>query len=152
MPNEVACNTFIEKSEGSACSLGLLNNSLTSPIQALGEIDISSCREWSKKHALAEAGAPAQTQGSQDALFHGQGRRPVGARSVHEVRERERREERQACEPEGRQRAENAAGGLFQHAHMENTVMETMVFAQSGKLLGLQFLPVALRLQVYHHS
>ncbi|MEC4672621.1 MAG: hypothetical protein VST68_00400, partial [Nitrospirota bacterium] len=37
----------------------------------------------------------------QDALFHGQGRNQFGARSVLTVRERERREERQVCEPEG---------------------------------------------------
>ncbi len=30
-----------------------------------------------------------------------QGRRPFGARSVHGVRERERCEERQVCEPDG---------------------------------------------------
>jgi len=34
-------------------------------------------------------------------MFVQQGRSPFGARSVHGVRERERREERQVCEPEG---------------------------------------------------
>ncbi len=77
--------------------LGLLNLSLTWPINARGDIDISSRRVWSKKSALS----PAQTQGRQDALFHGQGRSHVDARSVLTVRERERREERQVCEPEG---------------------------------------------------
>ncbi len=38
-----------------------------------------------------------------------QGRRRVDARSVRFVRERERREERHVCEPEGRQHGENAA-------------------------------------------
>ncbi|MEC4675193.1 MAG: hypothetical protein VST68_13470 [Nitrospirota bacterium] len=33
--------------------------------------------------------------------FVQQGRSPFDARSVHCVRERERREERQVCEPEG---------------------------------------------------
>ncbi|MEC4674212.1 MAG: hypothetical protein VST68_08480 [Nitrospirota bacterium] len=44
--------------------------------------------------------SPAQTQGRQDALFHGQGRRAIGARSVPGVHERQRSEERQVCEPE----------------------------------------------------
>ena len=39
-----------------------------------------------------------------------QGRSRVDARSVRCVRERQRREERHACEPEGRQHGENAAG------------------------------------------
>jgi len=71
--------------------LGLLNLSLTWPINARGDIDISSRREWSKKHALSlsegSALSPAQTQGRQDALFHGQGRSQFGARSVLPVRE-----------------------------------------------------------------
>jgi len=41
------------------------------------------------------------TQARQDAPFHGQGRSHFDARSVLIVRERERREERQVCEPEG---------------------------------------------------
>ncbi len=41
------------------------------------------------------------TQARQDAPFHGQGRSLFDARSVHFVREHERREERQVCEPEG---------------------------------------------------
>ena len=45
-----------------------------------------------------------------------QGRSLFDARSVHGVRERERREERHVCEPEGRQKGENAAGGFFQHS------------------------------------
>ncbi len=45
--------------------------------------------------------SPAQTQGRQDALFHGQNPSQFDARSVLTVREREGREERQVCEPEG---------------------------------------------------
>ncbi|MEC4674982.1 MAG: hypothetical protein VST68_12405 [Nitrospirota bacterium] len=45
--------------------------------------------------------SPTQTQGRQDALFLGQGRSQFDARSVLPVRERERREKRQVCEPEG---------------------------------------------------
>ncbi len=45
--------------------------------------------------------SPTQIQGRQDALFLGQGRSQFDARSVLPVRERERREERQVCEPEG---------------------------------------------------
>ncbi|MEC4674470.1 MAG: hypothetical protein VST68_09795 [Nitrospirota bacterium] len=60
-----------------------MNISLTWATNALDEIDISSRREWSKKSALS----PAQTQGRQDALFHGQGRSHVDARSVLPVRE-----------------------------------------------------------------
>ncbi len=45
-----------------------------------------------------------------------QGRSRFDARSVRCVRERERREERHVCEPEGRQNGENAAGGFFQHS------------------------------------
>ena len=61
----------------------LLNNSHTWPRITQGGKDISSRREWSKKSALS----PAQTQGRQDALFHGQGHSPFGARSVLPVRE-----------------------------------------------------------------
>ncbi|MEC4674258.1 MAG: hypothetical protein VST68_08715 [Nitrospirota bacterium] len=60
-----------------------MNISLPWPINALGEIDISCRGEWSKKSTLS----PAQTQGRQDAIFHGQGRSPVDARSVLPVRE-----------------------------------------------------------------
>ncbi len=57
-----------------------------------------------------------------------QGRSRFDARSVLPVRERERSEERQACEPEGQAKGrpmpgraasakpENAAGGFFQHS------------------------------------
>jgi len=38
------------------------------------------------------------------------------------VRERERREERQVCEPEGSQNGENAVGGFFQHSPRRNDV------------------------------
>ncbi len=40
------------------------------------------------------------------------------ARSVLVLRERSRREERQACEPEGPANGENAAGGFFQRPRM----------------------------------
>ncbi len=42
--------------------------------------------------------------------FRRKGRSHFDERSVHGVRERERREERQVCEPEGRQNGEHAAG------------------------------------------
>ena len=45
--------------------------------------------------------------------FVQQGRRGFGARSVHGVREGERREERQVCEREARQSSENAAARPF---------------------------------------
>ena len=45
--------------------------------------------------------SPAQNQGRQDALFHGLGRKYLDARNVLAVRERERHEEQQVCEPEG---------------------------------------------------
>ncbi|MEC4674889.1 MAG: hypothetical protein VST68_11935 [Nitrospirota bacterium] len=58
---------------------------------ALDESDSSSRGEWSKKHALSlsegSALSPAQTQGRQDALFHGQGLSHLDARSVLTVRE-----------------------------------------------------------------
>ncbi len=57
--------------------------------------------------------SPAQTQGRQDALFHGQGRRDFRARSDQKVHEGERREKRQVCEREAHKRPENAAGGPF---------------------------------------
>jgi len=69
-------------------------------------VDSLSWRECSKKHALSLSEGFVQ-----------QGRSLFDARSVHSVRERERREERQVCEPEGRQKGENAAGGFFQHSH-----------------------------------
>jgi len=48
--------------------------------------------------------------------FVQQGRRTFGARSVHGVRERERRKERKFVNPKVSQRTENAAGGLFQQS------------------------------------
>ena len=57
--------------------------SLSWPQNPLGEIDCSSRREWSTKSPLS----PAQTQWRQDALFHGQGRSSIDARSVLPVRE-----------------------------------------------------------------
>ena len=53
------------------------------------------------------------TQARQDAPFHGQGRSPFDARSVHFVRERERREERQVCEPEGSAKGRERCWRLF---------------------------------------
>ncbi|MEC4674450.1 MAG: hypothetical protein VST68_09695 [Nitrospirota bacterium] len=70
--------------------MGLLNISFTWQIHALDEIDISSRREWSKKHTLSLSEGSVQ-----------QGRSQFDARSVLPIRERERREERQVCEPEG---------------------------------------------------
>ncbi len=75
----------------------LLNISLTWPIHVLDEIDISSRREWSKKPALS----PAPIQGRQNALIRGQGHSHFDERSLLTLGERERREERQVCEPEG---------------------------------------------------
>ncbi len=72
-------------------------------------MDFSSRREWSKKSALS----PAQTQRRQDAIFHGQGRSPFDARSVLPVRERERREEWQVCEPEGQAKGRERRWRLF---------------------------------------
>ncbi len=57
--------------------------------------------------------SPAQSQGRQDALFHGQGRSPFDAQSIHCVRERERREERQVCEPEGQAKGRERHWRLF---------------------------------------
>ncbi|MEC4674292.1 MAG: hypothetical protein VST68_08885, partial [Nitrospirota bacterium] len=87
----------------------LLNVSLKWPIHGLGEIGISSGREWSKKSFIS----PAQSQGCQDSLFHGQGRSLFDARSVLPVRERERREERQVCEPEGQVNCRERRWGLY---------------------------------------
>ncbi|MEC4673696.1 MAG: hypothetical protein VST68_05870 [Nitrospirota bacterium] len=53
------------------------------PINTLNEIDISSRREWSKISLIS----PSQSQGRQDALFHGQGRNHFDARSVLTVHE-----------------------------------------------------------------
>ncbi|MEE9233096.1 MAG: hypothetical protein V3U07_06545, partial [Nitrospirales bacterium] len=50
---------------------------------------------FKKAHCLTR---PARAR--QDVLFLWQGRRVLGARSVHRVREGERRKERQACERE----------------------------------------------------
>ncbi len=64
-----------------------------------------------------------------------QGRRGFGARSVHAVREGERREERQVCEREARQRPENAAGGLFQQALLGVVAMHNNKGGLTGHLL-----------------
>jgi len=53
------------------------------------------------------------TQARQDAPFHEQGRSPFDARSVLIVRERERREERQVCEPEGSAKGRERRWRLF---------------------------------------
>ncbi|MEC4674717.1 MAG: hypothetical protein VST68_11055 [Nitrospirota bacterium] len=79
-----------------------MNISLTWPINALSEIDISSQREWSKKHALSLSEGSVQ-----------QGRSHLDARSVLIVRERERREERQVCEPEGQAKWRERRRRLF---------------------------------------
>ncbi|MEC4672682.1 MAG: hypothetical protein VST68_00705, partial [Nitrospirota bacterium] len=63
-----------------------MNNSLTWPINALDEIEISSRREWSTKHVLSLSEGTVQ-----------QGRSQFDARSVLLVRDRERRKERQVC-------------------------------------------------------
>ncbi|MEC4675178.1 MAG: hypothetical protein VST68_13395 [Nitrospirota bacterium] len=75
------------ESEYASLLKGPLNISPTWPINVLGKIDISNRREWSKMSALS----PAQTQGRQDALFHGQGRSQFDARSVLTVREHGKR-------------------------------------------------------------
>ena len=62
--------------------MGLLNISCQEPTNAPGQTTNISERECSKKSVQ-------------------QGRSPFDARSVLSVRERERREERQVCEPEG---------------------------------------------------
>ena len=49
--------------------------------------------------------SPAQTQGRQDALFHGQGRRGFGARSVHGVREDDKGPRTPLADPSERLRA-----------------------------------------------
>ncbi|MEC4674412.1 MAG: hypothetical protein VST68_09505 [Nitrospirota bacterium] len=49
----------------------------------------------------------------QDALFHGHGRSQFDARSVLPVRERERREERQVCEPEGQAKGRERRWRIF---------------------------------------
>ena len=53
------------------------------------------------------------TQARQDAPFHGQGRSHFDERSVLIVRERERREERQVCEPEGSAKGRERRWRLF---------------------------------------
>ncbi len=77
----------------------LLNNSLRVANTRSMKHRWQNARECSKKHALSLSEGSVQ-----------QGRSRVDARSVRCVRERERREERQVCEPEGRQHGENAAG------------------------------------------
>ncbi len=56
------------------------------------------------------------TQARQDAPFHGQGRSHFDARSVLIVREHERREERQVCEPEGSAKGRPACAKPLQQA------------------------------------
>jgi len=68
----------------------MLNISGQKAINTPDEPPIVNERECSKKHALSFAEGSIQ-----------QGRSPFDARSVLSVRERERREERQVCEPEG---------------------------------------------------
>ncbi|MEC4672547.1 MAG: hypothetical protein VST68_00015 [Nitrospirota bacterium] len=64
-----------------------MNISLHWPIHAQDKTGIISWRECSKKFVFS----PAQTQGRQDALFHGQGRSPFDARRVLPVREHGKR-------------------------------------------------------------
>ncbi len=71
--------------------MGLFNISLHWPIKSHDKAGLISWREGSKKHALSLIEGfvipPAQSQGRQDALFHGQGRSQCDARSVLTVRE-----------------------------------------------------------------
>ena len=69
--------------------MGLLNKSLREAIKGHMSDWPVNARECSKKHALSLPKCPQQ------------GRSRFDARSVLSVRERERREERQVCEPEG---------------------------------------------------
>ncbi|MEC4673983.1 MAG: hypothetical protein VST68_07315 [Nitrospirota bacterium] len=62
----------------------MLNISLTWLRNALGEIDISSRREWSKKHALSLSEGSAQSCPEQSRR---EGRSPFDARSILPVRE-----------------------------------------------------------------
>ena len=67
-----------------------------------------------------------------------EGRSPFDARSIRVVRERERREERHVCEPEGRQHGENAAGlsacGTHRQAAFFNIPSIRMIFAIGRKI------------------
>ncbi|MEC4675100.1 MAG: hypothetical protein VST68_13005 [Nitrospirota bacterium] len=75
-----------------------MNISLTWPIHALGESNISRRRECSKKSALS----PAQTQGGQDALSTGQAA-PSLARGAYSqyVSANVAKSGKSVCEPEG---------------------------------------------------
>ena len=90
--------------------LGLLNLSLTWPINARGDIDISSRREWSKKHAPAKAVGP---------LCHPP--KPKGAKTPFSTGKAAASLTRgaylQSVSPKVRRNGENAAGGFFQHSH-----------------------------------
>ncbi|MEC4674780.1 MAG: hypothetical protein VST68_11380, partial [Nitrospirota bacterium] len=87
--------------------------------------------------------SPAQTQVRQDALFHGQGRSQSDVRSVLSVRERERREERQVCEPEGGKRARTPLAApstllrtcFFQHSRYRpaNNLSDSRIRSSSDK-------------------
>ncbi|MEC4673203.1 MAG: hypothetical protein VST68_03330 [Nitrospirota bacterium] len=81
-----------------------MNISLTWPIHALGEINISSRGGWSKKHAPAKAVGPLFHPPNPQAPrcpFPRARPQPFDARSVLPVCERERRQEQQVCEPKG---------------------------------------------------
>ncbi|MEC4673803.1 MAG: hypothetical protein VST68_06410 [Nitrospirota bacterium] len=85
--------------------MGLSNISLTCFIHAVGAIDSSSGGEWSKKHALSLSEGSVR-----------EGRSQFDARSVLPVCERERREERQVCEPEGQTKGRRCRWRSLRHS------------------------------------
>ncbi|GEM_PF-6007846 len=88
-------------------TMELLNNPLREAHQCPMRHRHQNARECSKKSVQQGRALPGRSR---------RGSPLFDARSVHGVRELERREERHVCEPEGRQKGENAAGGFFQHS------------------------------------
>ncbi len=114
---------------------GLLNISLTWPQKALGEIECSSRREWSKSMPSRRRGSalsPAQTQGRQDPLFHGQDRSPFDGGAYSQYVSANAAKSGKSVSPKVRQTGENAAGGFFQHSHPYSSKCECVPSQNGG--------------------
>ncbi|MEC4673687.1 MAG: hypothetical protein VST68_05825 [Nitrospirota bacterium] len=104
-----------------------MNISLTRLTKALDEIDTSSRREWSKKHALAKAVGPScpeqsRREGRTASLTRGRYSQYVSANAAKSGK---------SVSPKVRETGENAAGGPFDRAQdmfFQHSQSNTLVY------------------------
>ncbi|MEC4674603.1 MAG: hypothetical protein VST68_10475 [Nitrospirota bacterium] len=97
-----------------------MNISHTWPINALGEIDISSRGEWSKKHALAKAVGPLcpppKPEGAKTPFSTGKAAAIWTRGAYSQYVSANAAKSGKSVSPKVRHNGENAAGGFFQHS------------------------------------